>query len=667
MAVTEYTGSFGTYYAGGGLSKDQQKANVIYIGKYLLNKGWSLAAIAGLCGNIESECHFNPGTKEIGGSGYGLIQWTPGTIHKTWCQENGYTDFSTMDANLAHINDEAEKGTSWIKKGEYTESYSEFSKSFKSPYYLACVFAWNRERSGVVLWGFHRGEDYIKTPPHNNTYCKKTDYDSNCEANCKAWAYCYKTKYGASKYAAQQERNRQELRDTRGNQAENWYKVLWIELYARLDETDTSVLNSKYWISSLNNRGGLNYNTAIEDWSSAQKNWTAADQKNIKGTGTTLPNCTSWAWGRAYEIMGEAPLRFTGDAGNWWNCYTKEQLEEKGYSKSQTPTYGAIACWQDPNNPTEMGHVAIVENIHNDGTITISESGYTTWGWRPSYFNVQKRKAGATYKTSTNTYSFVGYIGLPKYGQVTAAAPSIESFKLDEVRTEEADFTISIKDNGSAISRVYYTLNGVVIDDLDISSGDSSFTITNLVPATDYSITISVEAGTTTVTSNQVSFTTKQDYPDPVKNISISSITDKNLETEIFKVIIEAPDNWGYWQSIGNDYGYQVYPIADSVLLENFDSQVTDLLCIKPIDLNIEHGKNFQFGISSWVTDNDGVRIFAEPGAEYPVGSNSVYLKDASEISDTCFLVVNDTIHRIQPYIKTQPLKVFKPLNIFKL
>lgn len=691
--ATERTGSFGPYYTGSGLIDEQIKANVLYIGKYLLDKGWSLQAIAGLCGNIESECHFNPGGKEIGGSGYGLIQWTPGTIHSEWCAEHGYADATTMDANLAHIVWEAENNESWYKRDNYTESYSEFITSTKSPDYLACAFAWNRERSAITLWGFHRGikgdiaindNRYHVLPPHiGRSYCKKKNYDSSCENTCEAYKYCYKNKFGEARTNQQVLKNKQDTKDTRGKQGKKWFNFLWKNLYARLDENDTSVLTNRYWISGVSPegraKGGLNYNYAVEQWPTtyydeekekwiprAMKGALDADWNRISGTYTTLPNCTSWAWGRAYEIMGEEPLRFSGDAGNWWNNYTKEELEVAGYSKSQIPTYGAIACWQDLKDPTSMGHVAIVEDIDEDGNITISESGYQTWDLRPSYFNVQKRIAGGDYTLRDGTtYKFVGYIGLPKYGLVESA-PTIESFEVIEEKTEEASFKVCIIENISAISHVYYTLDTGESNDLPIIAGTNIFTVKNLVPNTNYVITLTAESGSAAASAS-ISFKTKQDYPDPVKNISIKSASTKNTEFEIFEVSVEGPDRWGYWQRIGNAYGYRLFPVKNCKLLDSLDLEARNNIQIIPKDVKIAHGENFQVGISTWVTDNSREKVFAQPGKDFPVCSDAILLKDISEISDTWFILENGKKSKTQPYIRVGVSDTFKPLNIFKL
>jgi surface antigen len=610
----------------GALSTSQKENNAILFYKYFSNT-MTLAAIAGILGNIERESQLNPGQVEgdsqynVGWSdlqrGHGFIQWT---------------NSSNPNSNPL---------VSW-KDGATNNKWA--SGTFQC-YRIACEGSATEGAGGTWIKNTTMGYTYTW-----EEFCNLNNYEEATKA-----------------YLHERERAGVAALSDRLQYAKKWYDFLKAQQFTpRLDDTDTSVLNSPYWKSSLNGRGGLNYNTAIEDWPNAQSGWTETDKQNIKGTYTTLPNCTSWAWGRAYEIMGEAPPRFTGDAGNWWNSYdvlnTNNALVNKGYYKSSTPSLGAIACWQDPDNPTSMGHVAIVEKIYDNGNISFSESGYQTWVWRPSYFNVQDNKDPNVAYSSK--YKFVGYISLPSFG---GGLSTIDSFEFIEARTEEADFQISITENGGSISRSYYTLNTGVTGDLNLTGGDNTFTIRNLVPNTDYTISVTLEANGGSVTSNTVSFKTKQDYPDGVKNIKIQSVS-KNLETSSFKVNVEAPDRWGYWQRIGNEYGYKVFIIEDSKLISNYnDTSRSNNFYITPNSKNVKHGKNFQIGISTWVTDNDDIKVFALPGEEFPVGSNSVLLKDISEMSDTWFIISNSKINRVQPYFKKTKTSKPKPLNVYKL
>ncbi len=106
-------------------------------------------------------------------------------------------------------------------------------------------------------------------------------------------------------------------------------------------------------------------------------------------TGTPMPNCVAYAYGRIYEMNGEAPLISRGSAGDWYFINKRNGYYEYGME----PKLGAVACWSR--------HVAIVEAINDDGSVTISESH---WGGR--YFDVQ------TYSSMSSHYGqrFYGYI-----------------------------------------------------------------------------------------------------------------------------------------------------------------------------------------------------------------------------------------------------------------
>lgn len=95
--------------------------------------------------------------------------------------------------------------------------------------------------------------------------------------------------------------------------------------------------------------------------------------------GTALGNCTWYAHGRLREL-GYDPTQLDMMSGN---AYDWDDQAPTG-SVRTTPAVGAIA--QSDNGP---GHVAVVESVHNDGTITVSESSYvlsasSTWNflWR---------------------------------------------------------------------------------------------------------------------------------------------------------------------------------------------------------------------------------------------------------------------------------------------
>lgn len=119
-------------------------------------------------------------------------------------------------------------------------------------------------------------------------------------------------------------------------------------------------------------------------------------------SGSGLPNCTCYAWGRFYEISGQRPKLSLGNAENWWGY-------DDGYSRGQTPKLGAVICWRKGaagDSSDGAGHVEVVEAINADGTIVTTGSAWNSWLFRR--------------KTRTNdgnweggAYTFQGFIYNP--------------------------------------------------------------------------------------------------------------------------------------------------------------------------------------------------------------------------------------------------------------
>ncbi len=123
-----------------------------------------------------------------------------------------------------------------------------------------------------------------------------------------------------------------------------------------------------------------------------------SDLNKYERFGYGMPNCTAYAWGRAYEIMGYEPDLSLNDADTWWS-YNKTN---KAYPYGQKPKVGAIACW---NYTTGGGHVAVVEKIE-DGEITFSNSAYGGQTFYLTYADVDDYNGGIY----NSTWVFKGYI-----------------------------------------------------------------------------------------------------------------------------------------------------------------------------------------------------------------------------------------------------------------
>ncbi|MBQ1807133.1 MAG: CHAP domain-containing protein [Ruminococcus sp.] len=115
--------------------------------------------------------------------------------------------------------------------------------------------------------------------------------------------------------------------------------------------------------------------------------------------GYGMPNCTCYAYGRAYEILGYEPDLSWGSAYMWYD-YNRTYGY---YDYGQTPRVGAICCWSYGSG----GHVAVVEKIDSDGLMTISNSAYGSTNFYLTYaYTWDSNPGGNSY------WNFQGYIYL---------------------------------------------------------------------------------------------------------------------------------------------------------------------------------------------------------------------------------------------------------------
>lgn len=125
-----------------------------------------------------------------------------------------------------------------------------------------------------------------------------------------------------------------------------------------------------------------------------------------------MPNCTAYAFGRFWSLANpqtstdNRPALSLGNAKEWYG-YTQD-----GYQRGQIPKLGAIICYDDAPGEDTGGHVAIVEEIFSDGSIRVSNSGYTDDQSQASTWFFWTQLLPNTYVYSSK-WTFQGFIYNP--------------------------------------------------------------------------------------------------------------------------------------------------------------------------------------------------------------------------------------------------------------
>lgn len=175
--------------------------------------------------------------------------------------------------------------------------------------------------------------------------------------------------------------------------------------------------------------------------------------------GYGMPNCTAYAYGRAYEILGSEPKLSWNNAEQWYG-YNKAN----GYYKyGQTPKVGAIACWSYNGG----GHVAVVEKVEN-GQITFSNSAWSGQNFYLSYASTSDKNAGGN-----SWWNFQGYIYLGDFSgstSTTQATTKKVTYTTGTYKTDVDDYLNMRSGAGTSYSYVTSVPGNVTLNVTKVST-----------------------------------------------------------------------------------------------------------------------------------------------------------------------------------------------------
>lgn len=329
----------------GGYDRTSQEAigNALEIYAIYHSLGWSDNAIYTMIGCFQAECDLNPWQWENGiptrssassyPDGYGLPQFTPANVYLNGGSTyNGYapnySDYpgSPSDgmAQTLFMNDHMP--TDWL----HGTSFS---------YYYDAFIALSPPVDITTGW--------------NLTF---EQFKSNTTDSLKDLTVAYEVNY---------------LRPSASAAAGRFYSAYYD--------------NVEYWANYFSANPPVPFtprlslaHPAPSPWYTPPGNWFAANGF-APDYGITYPNgnCTWYAYGRYAEVRNAFANLPLGDAGTWYENATA--FERGDFSAGAQPRLGAIICFK-ASSGSAPGHLTVVEQINPDGTIVVSNSGYTPGG-----------------------------------------------------------------------------------------------------------------------------------------------------------------------------------------------------------------------------------------------------------------------------------------------
>lgn len=197
-------------------------------------------------------------------------------------------------------------------------------------------------------------------------------------------------------------------------------------------------------MSNLPEKGNIYYNRPNIGVNPCIRGNYPYDSKNPTGWPglNVLPNCTGWATGRFNEKIGKGTCKYLGkgDAKAYYSVARKQ-----GLKTGSVPKIGACVVWDDGS----YGHVAIVEEIIDEETIIVSQSG---WYSRVPMWRAKHKRGNGNWTEGGDAYwmkkyCLIGFVYPPEEEDMTKAetealiktmTPSIVKEVLAEIKAETA-------------------------------------------------------------------------------------------------------------------------------------------------------------------------------------------------------------------------------------
>lgn len=109
------------------LTQAEMENNAWLFYNYYNALGYSLVSISAMCGNAQAESTINPAKNEVGGTGYGIFQWTPKSVLVNHCTYFGLSPYTDGDIQLACMHNEMFTTNSdykeWFTSSNFIKNY----------------------------------------------------------------------------------------------------------------------------------------------------------------------------------------------------------------------------------------------------------------------------------------------------------------------------------------------------------------------------------------------------------------------------------------------------------------------------------------------------------------------------------------------------------------
>lgn len=160
----------------GSLSQNEMENNADIVINYYRSLNINDKTIAGILGNMQAESTINPEREEVGGQGYGLVQWTPVTVLQNHCNTLGLSPYNDGDVQLQVIIPEILNQNNigeWYTTSAFISNYYNSGASsdmigITGRQFLDNSMGWNPDKLAIMFMAGYERPSYDPTINHYN-------------------------------------------------------------------------------------------------------------------------------------------------------------------------------------------------------------------------------------------------------------------------------------------------------------------------------------------------------------------------------------------------------------------------------------------------------------------------------------------------------------------
>lgn len=150
-------------------------------------------------------------------------------------------------------------------------------------------------------------------------------------------------------------------------------------------------------------------------------------------------------------------------------------------------------------------------------------------------------------------------------------------------------------------------------------------------------------------TTGTLSFALPESYPTPVSDVKIIPLGSLH-PSALFKLIFQAPEDWGYWNGQNNQYRIILMSnsadVGSPIILRANKANNEIFTYFTPNDFGIVYGSNIQASVQPFTEyKKDGV--LHQAICPIKAISNTICLRDKTYISNRAYLKVSNTFWRV--------------------